>query len=87
MLGGSDGHYLKLENISDWEFLQAKTSLSEERCNEILNLLSNLDAIDQELWESNIIWSDNFLSNIADVYKNRRVEMPSPSRITTDRNP
>lgn len=76
ILGSTEGHYIRLENVPDWEFLQAKTHLDGDKCKEILDLLSQLGAIDEELWEQKIVWSDNFLKHIADVYKNRRVETP-----------
>jgi len=78
LLGSSEGHYLKLENGMDWEFLIAKTRLDKNRCTEILNLLAILGAIDRELWEEhNIIWSDNFVENLKDAYRNRVVDIPA----------
>lgn len=77
MLGNSNGHFLQLETDVDWEFLQAITRLSREKCEEILNLLAKLHAINQKLWEENIVWSDNFVNRIKGVYKNRRVETPT----------
>ena len=77
MLGSSEGHYLQLENGEDWEFLQAKTRLDSTTCEEMLDLLATLNAIDKDLWgKQKIVWSDNFVKNIEDVYKNRRVETP-----------
>jgi hypothetical protein len=97
LLGDTDGHYIDLNDEMVQEFLQAKTSLSKEMCNEILDLLAKLKAIDAELWEHKIVWSQNFVDGISDVYKNRRVETPSrPSfyiqkpataDISTDENP
>jgi len=78
MLGSTEGHYLKLENSADWEFLQAKTRLDGDKCEEILGLLAKLGAIDAELWEEQkIVWSDNFVANIADAYRNRTSEIPT----------
>lgn len=77
ILGRSEGHYFILENIADWEFLQAKTHMEQDKCTEILDLLANLGAIDKELWnEHKTVWSDNFIKNVVDAYKNRRVEIP-----------
>lgn len=99
LLGSTKGHYLnyQTENESDWEFLQAKTNLDSNKCNQILDLLAKIDAIDKELWENRIVWSQNFVDGIADVYKNRRQEVPQkPSfykrkpttdSISTDNNP
>lgn len=96
-LGDTAGHYIDLNDESTQEFLQAKTRLSWDLCNEILDLLAKLDAIDAELWECKIVWSQNFVDGISDVYKNRRTKIPSrPSSyiqkprvtdISTDENP
>jgi len=77
LLASTEGHYYDCRNPHKWKFLQAKTHLEESLCIEILGLLAELGAIDQKLWKEKIIWSDNFISRISDVYKNRRVEIPS----------
>jgi len=77
LLGSTDKHFIDCNNKSNWRFLQAKTHLSEEKCVEMLNLLVELDAIDKNLWDKKIIWCQNFVDNITDVYRNRRVETPT----------
>lgn len=77
ILASNNGHYYDCKNTAKWEFLQAKTRLSADICEEILNLIASLDAIDKDLWSQKVIWSDNFIMGISDVYKNRRVEIPS----------
>jgi hypothetical protein len=77
LLGDTEGHFLDCRNAITWEYLQSKTRLEEDYCNAILDLLAKLEAIDPELWSQRIIWSENFLKNIATVYQNRRVEIPS----------
>lgn len=76
LLGKTTGHYLDLEKISTLEFLASTTRISPDTCLEILNLLGRLEAIDPELWESKIIWSDNFVNGITDAYRNRVLETP-----------
>lgn len=77
ILGSTEGHYIRLENLPAWEFLQAKTHIDQDKCLEILDLLANLEAIDDELWRDyKVIWSDNFISNIAEAYKKRIVDLP-----------
>ena len=77
LLGTSIGHFIDCRNNAQWEFLQSKTHLNEDACNEILNLLAKLDAIDLQLWqEFRVIWVENFVKGISDVFKNRRVEIP-----------
>ena len=76
LLGDTEKHYIDLNESEAWEFLQAKTHLSGDMCKEILDLLSKLNAIDPELWQNKVIWSDNFIERIATVYNNRRQETP-----------
>ncbi len=83
LLGSTDGHFIDCNNPVTWEFLQAKTRLCKDKCTEILNLLSSLGAINKELWEEKMVWCDNFVHRVADVYRNRRVEIPSPPSIYT----
>jgi len=76
MLGSSEGHCLYFTNGMDWEFLIAKTRLDKEKCIEILDLLATFGAIDKKLWSKKIVWSDNFIENIKDAYRNRTVDIP-----------
>lgn len=77
MLGKAKGHYLDLKDGATWEFLQAKTHLSDSFCDEILNLLAKLDAIDPELWSVKVVWSQNYVDGLATVYRNRGTKTPS----------
>jgi len=77
LLGNAEGHCLKLIEDIDWEFLIAKTRLDKEKCNEILNLLASIGSIDKELWNEKIVWSDNFVENIKEAYRNRVTDLPS----------
>jgi hypothetical protein len=71
LLGKSENHYIDCRNSETWEFMQAKMKLMSTELEQILNTLSNLNAIHVELWENKIIWSGNFIKNIVDVYKRR----------------
>lgn len=99
LLGSTDGHVYDCRNPADWQFLLAKTRVEEDKAHKILELLSNLHAIDVELWEQKVIWCQNFVDNITDAYKNRRAKPPEkpdvfsfyeqkPTRegVSTDRN-
>ena len=77
LLGMTDGHVYDCRNTSDWEFLLAKTHVSEDLADRILKKLADLDAIDSELWKNRIIWSDNFVQNLIPVYANRKSKPPS----------
>ncbi|KKN50931.1 hypothetical protein LCGC14_0627960 [marine sediment metagenome] len=78
LLGNSPDHYIDCSNDTTWEFLLAKTRLDETNANNLLALLAKLDAIDSRLWhDARLIWSQNFINRIADVYKNRRQPVPT----------
>jgi hypothetical protein len=75
-LGTKEGHFLDCNNVADMEFLQAKTRLERDSILKILDLLAGLDAIDQELWQQSVVWSQGFVDRISDVYVNRRQKTP-----------
>lgn len=75
-LGVTEGHVLDLNDETAWEFLQAKTLISEDLCAELMDLLARLGAIDKDLWKEKIVWSQNFVDNVSDAYKNRKSEIP-----------
>lgn len=75
LLGSSDNHFIDCRNITTWEFMQAKMGLSGEKLNEIYDTLVNLEAIDKTLWENRIIWSQNFVTNIAELYTRRKRDL------------
>jgi hypothetical protein len=71
-LGISDNHYIDCRNTEQWEFMLAKMRVSEETANNILSTLSNLNAIDSELWGKKIIYSQNFIDNLFAIYERRK---------------
>lgn len=89
-LGTKESHYLDCNDTEDMEFLQAKTKLGEDFIFKILDLLSNLKAIDPELWQKKIVWSQRFVDGVAVVYTNRKTETPRRPDyyiVSTDNNP
>ena len=96
-LATSPGHFLDCRNSARWQFLLAKTHNSEDIACSLLSLLAELDAIDAKLWLNKVIWSQNLVDNIADVYKNRRALIPQKPAVngnnpisfgvSTDENP
>lgn len=101
LLGKTDNHYLDCKISHLWRFMLAKTSFNEVNANILLNLLSDLDAIDPELWKKHrIIWSRNFVDNLKEVYQRRNENLidkegllhlckqkPLPSEVNADINP
>jgi hypothetical protein len=86
-LGDTDGHFLDCKNPIVWNFLQSKTHQDEKTTVEILNLLSDLQAIDAYLWKhGKIIWCQNFVDNIADAYRNRVIDIPPKPTINKDKS-
>lgn len=72
LLGRSDNHYIDLRDETDLLFLISKLGISEDEFNNIYDLLAKLNAIDPDLWNSKIIFSDNFVSNVEDAYVRRK---------------
>ena len=89
-LSSTDGHFLDVSNPTKWHLLLARMGVNEITGVEIMNLLVEMQAIDAELWESKVIWCQKLVDNVADVYKNRRREIPqipistNHNEITTD---
>lgn len=77
LLGRTPGHYYNFTDGDDWEFLLAKTHISDpETARRILDTLSILKAIDPELHQQGIIWSQEFVDSVEIVYKKRNENKP-----------
>jgi hypothetical protein len=77
LLGRSPGHFYNFKEATDWEFLLARTHISRpETARSILETLATLNAINPELYEQGIIWSQNFVDRLADVYVRRKENKP-----------
>src|SRR3990170_5030122 len=73
LLAITEGHYYDYNNPAQWQFLLAKTGVKPDIALQILSTLAELEAIDTELAGRKVIWSQNFVNNIADVYRRRQV--------------
>jgi hypothetical protein len=77
LLGRSPGHFYNFQTPDDWEFLLAKTHISDtEMATSMLETLAILQAIDPELHQRGIIWSQDFVDSVGDVYKKRKEHKP-----------
>lgn len=76
MLGRSPNHYLDLSDPENFEYYLATVKLPEERVIEIVDCFAKLGALDKNLWQKKIIWSDNFVHGVADVYRKRKKQPP-----------
>lgn len=77
LLGKTPGHYLDINDPIDFEFIAAYFRISGPETRAILDFLSVLKAIDQKLYQRGIIWSDNFVDGIAQVYLKRKNDPPT----------
>lgn len=84
LLANTKNHYIDLRDESFWEFFVAKMGVSGTETKNVLILLSKLGAIDKELWQKRVIWSENFIKNISDAYKKRGQEIPPKPVIGTE---
>ena len=76
-LASSEGHFIDLSNPIKWQLFIAKMGTDEITTVEIIKLLVEMKAIDGHLWESRLIWCQKLVDNVADVYSNRRRNLPS----------
>lgn len=76
-LGKSENHFIDLSDVKERMYLASKCHINNERLKEIINDLTELGKFDKYLWKKNIIWSQDLVDSIADVYKRRNVNMPT----------
>lgn len=83
-LGATDGHIYDLNDQDNWDFILAYAHLTDERAKEMLDRFSKRGMIDRELWEKRrLVWSDNFVDNLKDVYEKRIVSVPKKPALST----
>lgn len=77
LLCRSDGHYYNCSSIADWEYLLALTKVNEQTALEIMDKLSEMGKVDNELWSKNkTIWCASLVENLGPVYSKRTVSAP-----------
>src|SRR5574343_834122 len=72
----TNNHVIDLRNSTDIEYLSGKMRVKPERLLEILDKIAFLKAIDPELWKQHIIWSQNFVDGLSEVYDHRKQDKP-----------
>jgi len=84
-LASADGHYIDLRNDVKYRTFAAKMYIDVEKADAIMAILVETEAIDGELWQHKVVWCQNLVNNLADVYRNRRRKIPQrPAIITQD---
>ncbi len=76
VIGSTDNHVVNIVAIEDFEYLAARMHFPPDRLRAILNALAELDAIDKDLYEGGIIWSQNFVDRLTPIYKYRKQNPP-----------
>jgi hypothetical protein len=77
VLGATEGHFFDYGKSAEWQFLLAKTGVSDgNKVLDILQTLANVEAIDPDLYQQKVIWSQHFVDNLTEVYRNRKRPLP-----------
>lgn len=76
ILGDSEGHYYDCRNSANWKFLLAKTHVDEVFAEKIIQALIDLGQVDEELWRKKVIWVQNFVDNLTELYRKRSSNIP-----------
>ncbi len=76
ILAITPGHYYDFLEADDWEYITAKTKVNGEKALTILGTLATIKAIDHELYQVKIIWSQNLVDNLSEVYDRRKSGLP-----------
>jgi hypothetical protein len=71
-LAKAENHYINLNDENELLYLSTKCHLTTERLISILDLLAKLDIINKDLWAKKIIWNQEFINSIQDVYNSRK---------------
>lgn len=86
LLCKTDGQVYDYNNPSSWKLLLAETFVSEDIATSILSTLADIDAIDKDLHSHKIIWIQNLVDNLEDVYNRRRNGSTPTKPIIADGN-
>jgi len=86
-LSRTRNHFISLRNGEETEYLSAKLRITPNRLLEILNKMAELHAIDTELYAHKVIWCQNFIDRLKEVYDNRRQPLPPKPTIDSSGNP
>ena len=86
LLCRTDGQVYDYNIFASWRLLLAETQVSEDIANNVLQILADIDAIDKELFSHKVIWVQNLVDNLEDVYS-RRTNGSKPTKpVIVDNN-
>lgn len=82
LLCKSDGHYYNCKENGNKRYLTAITKVDEDKADAVLEALADMGKIDRELWEqAQVIWCQNLVDNLADMYSKRTDGIPKKPSI------
>jgi len=76
LLGKSEGHYFDFSKPIDLGYLLQCTHVDESTAKKILDTLSEIEVLDRDLYKIKIIWIQEFVNSLAQVYARRKSELP-----------
>ena len=76
LIGLTPLHLYDCNELRDWQYLLAKTSVEEDMAVELIEFLVALSIIDKEMWDKKKIWVQSLVDSIEDVYKKRTTSLP-----------
>lgn len=82
LLAVTDGHYVDFNDHTDLEFFAAKAKIDADKAIEIIDQLASLKAIDRQLWKQKVVWCQNFVDNLSELYARRRISLPQKPNLS-----
>lgn len=76
-LGSSENHVINMNDAAESAFLSAYCKVKVDILTAILDQCAALNAINPVFWRKKLIYSDNFVKNVADAYRKRTEKLPS----------
>ncbi len=77
LLGSSNSHFYDYNGQEAWDFLLLKVKVDQDLALEIIEALAmKTQTFDPELYQANVLWSQNFVDGLAPLYARRKTDLP-----------
>lgn len=87
ILCSEEGHYYDCRGEDEWQYLVAYLGLDEQTATEMLNIVAKLNKIDAEMWGNKIIWCENLIFNLKELYRKRGRQPQRPDFLLDNKTP
>ncbi|MCK5236624.1 MAG: DUF4373 domain-containing protein [Deltaproteobacteria bacterium] len=88
VLGSSPGHTYDAGSPEATQYLLAYLNITNEQLEDIMDVLAQMQAISRSLWHNHrVIWSDNFVLGLRDLYEKRKGGMPQKPALMLPETP